>query len=121
MSALQKELFGSADGSHATASEVSLSWFAHPEAVKHVEMSPKVAPSGPIGDADDFRRRRDTAADLADVVRIARRTYVIAEIESDRGNGSCGRCEFDAFEGTERDMQPQQRTTHGLDALREHR
>ena len=55
--ALQKELFGDADGQHATASEVSLSWFAHPEAVKHVEMSPKIAPRGPIGDADDFRRR----------------------------------------------------------------
>lgn len=55
--ALQKELFGDADGMHATASEVSLSWFAHPDAVKQVEMSPKVAPRGPIRDAEDFRRR----------------------------------------------------------------
>ena len=54
---LQKQLFGDADGSHATASEVSLSWFAHPEAVKQVEMSPKIAPRGPIRDAEDFRRR----------------------------------------------------------------
>jgi creatinine amidohydrolase len=54
---LQKELFGDADGTHATASEVSLSWFAHPEAVKQVEMEPKVAPRGPIRDAEDFRRR----------------------------------------------------------------
>ncbi|HVR29960.1 MAG TPA: creatininase family protein [Thermoanaerobaculia bacterium] len=55
--ALQKELFGDADGMHATASEVSLSWFAHPEAVRRVEMSPRVAPRGPIRDAEDFRRR----------------------------------------------------------------
>jgi creatinine amidohydrolase len=57
VAALQKELFGDADGSHATASEVSLSWFAHPESVKRVEMSPKIAPRGPIRDAEDFRRR----------------------------------------------------------------
>lgn len=50
-------LFGAADGSHATASEVSLSYFAHPEAVKEVTMTPKVAPDGPIRDAADFRRR----------------------------------------------------------------
>jgi creatinine amidohydrolase len=55
--ALQKELFGDADGMHATASEVSLSWFVHPEAVRRVEMSPRIAPSGPIRDAEDFRRR----------------------------------------------------------------
>jgi len=54
---LQKELFGDADGTHATASEVSLSWFARPHAVKQVEMSPKIAPRGPIRDAEDFRRR----------------------------------------------------------------
>jgi creatinine amidohydrolase len=57
VAALQKELFGAADGSHATASEVSLSWFAHPDAVRRVEMSPRIAPSGPIRDAEDFRRR----------------------------------------------------------------
>ena len=54
---LGTKLFGKSDGAHATASEVSLSWFAHPEAVKSVEMSPKVAPYGPIRDADDYRRR----------------------------------------------------------------
>jgi creatinine amidohydrolase len=57
VSELQKQLFGDADGTHATASEVSLSWFAHPEAVKQVEMSPRIAPRGPIRDAEDFRRR----------------------------------------------------------------
>jgi creatinine amidohydrolase len=54
---LSKELYGKADGAHATASEVSLSWHARPEAVKNVEMSPRIAPMGPIGDAEDFRRR----------------------------------------------------------------
>jgi creatinine amidohydrolase len=57
VSELQKQLFGDADGTHATASEVSLSWFAHPEAVRQVEMSPRIAPRGPIRDAEDFRRR----------------------------------------------------------------
>lgn len=54
---LTRKLYGSADGSHATASEVALSYYAHPEAVKEVEMSPRVAPGGPIFDAVDYRRR----------------------------------------------------------------
>ena len=54
---LARKLYGAADGSHATASEVALSYFAYPEAVKNVEMSPKIAPSGPIFDAADYRRR----------------------------------------------------------------
>ncbi|MEE2778836.1 MAG: creatininase family protein [Acidobacteriota bacterium] len=53
---LQQKLYGRADGAHATASEVALSWFAHPDSVKDVEMSPKIAPMGPIRDAEDFRR-----------------------------------------------------------------
>ncbi|PMR76448.1 creatininase family protein [Billgrantia endophytica] len=55
---LAESLYGDAEGSHATASEVSLSWFARPEAVKSVSMSPKVAPVGSAQcDADEFRRR----------------------------------------------------------------
>ncbi|HJL57424.1 MAG TPA: creatininase family protein [Arenicellales bacterium] len=54
--ALSRELFGDAEGSHATPSEVSLSWFAHPEAVKDVTLSPTPAADGPIRDAADFRR-----------------------------------------------------------------
>lgn len=57
MGAVSKELFGSSEGSHATPSEVSLSWFAHPEAVKRAAMSPKIAPKGVIRDADDYRRQ----------------------------------------------------------------
>jgi creatinine amidohydrolase len=55
--AASRRLFGAADGTHATASEVSLSYYARPGAVKEVEMTPKVAPDGPIHDAADFRRR----------------------------------------------------------------
>ncbi len=55
--ALADELYGDAEGHHATVSEVALSWFAHPEAVKDVPMSPEKAPTGDIFDAADFRRR----------------------------------------------------------------
>ena len=54
---LSAKLFGASEGSHATPSEVSLTYFAYPDAVKSVEMTPKLAPSGPIYDADDYRRR----------------------------------------------------------------
>ena len=54
---LCKELFPDGEGSHATPSEVSVSYFAYPEAIKRVEMSPKIAPTGPIYDAEDYRRR----------------------------------------------------------------
>ena len=54
--ALSEELFGDAEGSHATPAEVSLSWYAHPEAVKTVSMSPEQADTGPIRDAADYRR-----------------------------------------------------------------
>ena len=45
------------EGSHATPSEVSITYFAYPEAIKNVAMSPKIAPTGPIYDAEDYRRR----------------------------------------------------------------
>ncbi|MCH7633425.1 MAG: creatininase family protein [Proteobacteria bacterium] len=54
---LAKKLFGNAEGSHATPSEVSLSFYAHPEAVKSAEMSPRIAPKGGFHGAEDFRRR----------------------------------------------------------------
>ena len=54
---LSKELYGSAEGSHATPSEVALTQFAFPEAIKRAEMSPRIAPKGPIHDAADYRRR----------------------------------------------------------------
>jgi len=57
-SALRKEMYGDAEGSHATPSEVSLAQFYHPQAIKHAQMSPKVAPrSDRFYDAADYRRR----------------------------------------------------------------
>lgn len=56
VTALSGELFGDSEGSHATPSEVSLTYFAYPDHVKHVEMTPKIAPVGDIRDADDYRR-----------------------------------------------------------------
>lgn len=55
---LAQNHYGAAEGGHATPSEVSLSWHAHPEAQRTVAMSPRIAPSGHAGlDADDFRRQ----------------------------------------------------------------
>ena len=55
--ALTKKLFGDAEGSHATPSEISLTYFAYPDAVKSAAQAPGTAPTGPILDADDYRRR----------------------------------------------------------------
>ena len=55
--ALSKELFGNADGSHATCGEVSLTQYAYPHSIKSAEMDPPIAPTGPIYDAEDYRRR----------------------------------------------------------------
>lgn len=57
-SVLRKELYGDAEGSHATPSEVSLAQFYQPQAIKYAQMSPKVAPkSTGFTDAADYRRR----------------------------------------------------------------
>lgn len=55
---LQKELFGERDGSHATASEISLTRFALPGVEKQAVLDPPVAPASEgFTDAADFRRR----------------------------------------------------------------
>lgn len=54
---LCRELFPAGEGSHATPSEVSVTYFGYPDAVKSVAMTPKIAPNGPIRDAEDYRRR----------------------------------------------------------------
>ena len=51
------ELYPKGHGSHATPSEVAVTYFAYPDAAKTVAMSPQIAPSGPIRDAEDYRRR----------------------------------------------------------------
>jgi creatinine amidohydrolase len=53
---LQQELYGDQDGSHATASEISLTWFRYPEAARPMKMDPPVAPKGTFTDAADYRR-----------------------------------------------------------------
>jgi len=52
---LSVELFGDAEGSHATPSEVSLTWYANPDAVRTVPLDPARAPKGAIRDARDYR------------------------------------------------------------------
>jgi creatinine amidohydrolase len=52
-----RQLFPTGEGQHATPSEVAVTYFGYPEAVKHVAMTPKIAPVGPILDAEDYRRR----------------------------------------------------------------
>ncbi|MAK64718.1 MAG: amidase [Maricaulis sp.] len=53
---LSRELFPVGEGMHATASEVSVTYYAYPGAIKSVEMSPKIAPVGSFTDAADYRR-----------------------------------------------------------------
>lgn len=53
---LSRELFADREGSHATPSEVSVTFYAHPEAIKRREMTP-IGPKGrDFADADDYRR-----------------------------------------------------------------
>jgi len=56
--ALATELYGDANGNHATAAEVSLSQYYQPQSIKHAQMSPKIAPRSPgFFDSTDYRRR----------------------------------------------------------------
>lgn len=54
---LSNSLFPGEEGSHATPSEVSVTYHAYPEAVKQADMTPRVAPHGSFTDAADYRRR----------------------------------------------------------------
>jgi len=56
---LSKEVFGEDEGSHATPSEVALSYFCYPEdgaRVSQAALDPDRAPTGVIYDADNYRR-----------------------------------------------------------------
>lgn len=53
---LAKERYGTSEGSHATPSEVALTWWVHPQRVDRRPLDPPVAPSGhPIYGPQDFR------------------------------------------------------------------
>ena len=54
---LAKELYGDQEGSHATPSEVALTQYVYPEAIKQAPLSETVAKGHPIYGAADFRRR----------------------------------------------------------------
>ncbi len=56
--ALADQFYGDSNGNHATAAEVSLSQYYQPAAIKHAQMTPKVAPkSGGFFEAADYRTR----------------------------------------------------------------
>ncbi|MDE1172191.1 MAG: creatininase family protein [Parvibaculaceae bacterium] len=52
---LCRDLYGASHGYHATPSEVAVTRFALPQAIKNVEMSPKIAPLGRYSDAVSYR------------------------------------------------------------------
>lgn len=49
------DTYGRAHGSHATPSEVAVTQYAYPHAIKQVAMSPAIAPSGRFTDAENYR------------------------------------------------------------------
>ena len=54
---LTKELYGDSEGSHATPSEVAVTQFAYPDAIKSAPLDPPIAPWGEYADAADYRRK----------------------------------------------------------------
>jgi creatinine amidohydrolase len=55
--AVCQRLHPSNDGSHATASEIAVTYAAYPDQQRHLTLTPPVAPSGGFTDAEDYRRR----------------------------------------------------------------
>lgn len=55
--AISRELFADSEGSHATPSEISLTWHAYPDRAQPMTLEPRLAPDGRFGDARDYRRQ----------------------------------------------------------------
>ncbi len=55
--ALANRQFPTGHGSHATPSEIAVTQWAYPETIKTTPYEPKIAPTGPIREALDFRAR----------------------------------------------------------------
>jgi len=55
--AICAELYPEGHGSHATPSEVAVTWAAYPDRIKRMELDPPIAPTGRFHDAADYRRR----------------------------------------------------------------
>lgn len=53
---LAKELYGNEEGSHATPSEVAVTQYVYPDAIKQAPLDAKVASGHPIYSAADFRQ-----------------------------------------------------------------
>lgn len=52
---LCRDIFPVGEGMHATASEVSVTYYGYPDSVKRIEMTPKIAPIAGFTDAADYR------------------------------------------------------------------
>ncbi len=57
ISRLAARLYPHGHGTHATPSEIAVTFAAYPDQVKSAAMEPQVAPNGPIRDALDYRAR----------------------------------------------------------------
>ena len=54
---LARAQFPTGHGTHATPSEIAITQWAYPDSIKTAEYSPRIAPAGPIREAQDFRAR----------------------------------------------------------------
>ncbi len=57
VNSLANRQFPTGHGSHATPSEIAVTQWAYPDAIKSAKYDPPVAPTGPIREAADFRKR----------------------------------------------------------------